>query len=275
MANINIYGTLFSDASKANDKVIVLGSQVYGNDTSAPAKDESGVYPETGKLISKNEFKGLLGTDWTSGLVPGSQYDINRFFKAKINNISANYVPYTGATKDVDLGSWRLSSNTTIRATQFDLNYQKALSNITVSQTSSNSIYLLIEGTTIGGTAYNCVSLEDFFKKTTLMVTPTTGGTHVTTLMGHIGSLYDKVNHITQPLRFKGVINTGGKLPGLNEGVEVGDVYHFNADVDPYNIGDEVVYVGNTPGVESPWELLGQNITPIPTDDINFKNLES
>ena len=268
MANINIYGTLFSDLSQVNEKVIVLGSQVYGNGTTAPAKDKSGVYPETGKLISKAEFNGLLGTGWTSGLVPGSQYDINRFFKAKINNISANYVPYSGATKNVSLGSnYHITSKGFYLSTA---NKYTNFSNLIGSSGDDTNIQILINNREAYGvnTSYNCIGLADIFNKVPLNFP----GNQGSSLSACLISLKSKIDNITNPLRFKGVINTGGKLP--TSGMEIGDVYHFNADVDPYNIGDEVVYVGNTPGVESPWELLGQNITPIPTDDITFKKLE-
>lgn len=268
MANINIYGTLFSNASKDNDKVIVLGSQVYGNDTTAPAKDESGVYPETGKLISKAEFNGLLGTGWTSGLVPGSQYDINRFFKAKINNISANYVPYTGATKDVSLGSHAITSAGVALST----NNIKPSS---VSSITSNSgIYLLINYS--GG--YNCIQLERLYKDIAFTVSPDSGS-NTSSLTGHLKTLYNKVNHITRPLRFMGIItskNTGNLPPTGAAAPEIGDVWHFNDDVvingTQYYKGDEVVYV-NMPG--NAWEILGQSITPIPTGSITFENLES
>lgn len=266
MANINIYGTLFSDASKANDKVIVLGSQVYGNDTSAPAKDESGVYPETGKLISKAEFNGLLGTDWTSGLVPGSQYDINRFFKAKINNISANYVPYTDATKNVNLGSHTITSGSItangLVNSSSGFYLTNKLTSIPTSIDANSGVYLLTNYS--GG--YNCLQLWKLYSE--LMFTSSGNGKN--SLIGHLNTLYSKVNHITNPLRFKGVINLGGKLP--DSGVEVGDVWHFNADVTPYYGGDEVVCTSISPNIT--WELLGQNITPIPKDNINFDKLE-
>lgn len=270
MANINIYGTLFSDASKDNDKVIVLGSQVYGNDTSAPAKDESGAYPETGKLISKNEFKGLLGTDWTSGLVPGSQYDINRFFKAKINNISANYVPYTGATKDVSLGSHAITSGSItangLVNSSSGFYLTNKLTSIPTSIDANSGVYLLTNYS--GG--YNCLQLWKLYSE--LMFTSSGNGKN--SLIGHLNTLYSKVNHITQPLRFKGVINEHSSHPTLpTSGVEVGDVWHFNTDVTPYYEGDDVVCTSISPNIT--WEILGQNITPIPKDNITIQNLES
>ena len=96
MANINIYGTLFSDASKANDKVIVLGSQVYGN-----KPDQSSTATP---IYTESNAQG-----WTSGLVMGNQYDINKFFKAELTNINNTlkdeYVPYVDAKREVDLGN--------------------------------------------------------------------------------------------------------------------------------------------------------------------------
>lgn len=267
MANINIYGTLFSNLSELNDKVIVLGSQVYGNDTSAPAKDESGVYPETGKLISKAEFNGLLGTGWTSGLVPGSQYDINRFFKAKINNISANYVPYSGATKNVSLGSnYHITSKGFYLSTA---NKYTNFGNLIGSSGDDTNIQILINNREAYGvnTSYNCIGLADIFNKVPLNFP----GSQGSSLFACLISLKSKIDHITNPLRFKGVINSGGKLP--DSGVEVGDVWHFNADVTPYYGGDEVVCTSISPNIT--WELLGQNITPIPTGSITFENLES
>ena len=269
MANINIYGTLFSDLSQVNEKVIVLGSQVYGNGTTAPAKDESGAYPETGKLISKAEFNGLLGTGWTSGLVPGSQYDINRFFKAKINNISANYVPYSGATKNVSLGSnYHITSKGFYLSTA---NKYTNFSNLIGSSGDDTNIQILINNREAYGvnTSYNCIGLADIFNKVPLNFP----GNQGSSLFACLISLKSKIDNITNPLRFKGVINTGGKLPGLNEGVEVGDVWHFNADVTPYYEGDEVVCTAVS-STSITWELLGQNITPIPDSKITFAELE-
>ena len=266
MANINIYGTLFSNLSERNDKVIVLGSQVYGNGV-----EVSGSSSEDGSIFTNAELR-QMGTTWTTNIVPGNQYDINRIFKLKINgietNINNNYVPYTGATANVNLGSHTITSGTITANGIVNSSNGFYLTNKTGASISSidndSGVYLL---TNYGG-GYNCLKLEKLY--TTIMFT--SGGNGSNSLTGHLNTLYSKVNHITQPLRFKGVINSGGKLP--TSGMEIGDVYHFNADVSPYNIGDEVVYVGNTPGVEGPWELLGQNITPIPDSKITFAELE-
>lgn len=266
MANINIYGTLFNNLSKNNEKVIVLGSQVYGNGVEVPGSSS-----EEGSIFTNTELR-QMGTTWTTNIVPGNQYDINRIFKLKINgietNINNNYVPYSGAGKNVNLGSHTITSGSITANGLVSSSsgfYLTKKSGASISSIDTNSdVYLL---TNYGG-GYNCLQLEKLYTE----ITFTSGGSGGNSLIGHLNNLYNKVNHITQPLRFKGVINTGGKLP--TSGMEIGDVYHFNADVSPYNIGDDVVYVGNTPGVEGPWELLGQNITPIPIDDIKFDKLE-
>ena len=212
------------------------------------------------------DLNNILGmsnvTGSTSGGCANNLYDV-----------LTGMIPYTGAGKDVNLGSHAIKAGSITaggRVTAIGVSLSNVLDSSISSITSDSGMYLL---TNYGG-SYNCLKLENLYKNIAFTISTDSGG-NTGPLIGHLTHLYNKVYHIKQPLRFKGVINTGGKLPGPNEGVEVGDVYHFNADVDPYNIGDEVVYVGNTPDVESPWELLGQNITPIPTDDINFKNLES
>lgn len=316
MANINIYGTLFSNLSELNDKVIVLGSQVYGNGVEVPGSSS-----EEGSIFTNTELR-QMGTTWTTNIVPGNQYDINRIFKLKINgiessissintnisNIKSNYLPLAGGTmvsgaeikstgliiratelilgttvdgviqlgegldrEDIFVHSdmhqaddkWHIYKTGNINAEKFVLNNKHVT---TYSTATWDSAYLLTNDTS--NSSVNCIKLGSVISSIPISIGHNTGP-----ISNHLSTLYNKVNHITQPLRFKGVINTGGKLP--ISGMEIGDVYHFNADVDPYNIGDEVVYVGNTPGVESPWELLGQNITPIPTGSITFENLES
>lgn len=272
MANINIYGTLFSNLSQNNEKVIVLGSQVYGNGVEAPdpTRDE-----ETTGIFTDLELK-QIGVAWTTNIVTGSQYDINRIFKLKINNIENNirdnYVPYTGATKNVDLGGHTIKSgNITaglVNSSQGFYLTNKSGASIPSIDTNSD-VYLL---TNCGG-GYNCLQLKKLY--TEIMFA--SGGSSGNSLIGHLNNLYNKVNHITNPLRFKGVINSGGKLP--TSGVEVGDVWHFNTDVAPYYGGDEVVCTSVVKGVggtgdEITWELLGQNITPIPDSKITFAELE-
>ena len=254
MANINIYGTLFNNLSKNNEKVIVLGSQVYGNkpDQSSTA---TAIYDET------DSTRG-----WTSGLVVGNQYDINKFFKAELTNINNTlkdeYVPYVNAKREVDLGTNFIISSA------FGLTTPKAPASI---DNEGKGLYLL----TNRSTKYNCVDLYSIFHNMNMnwSFIDDESLRHLT-LYDVIDYIHYKVNHITNPLRFKGVINSGGKLPGLNEGVEVGDVWHFNADISPYYEGDEVVCTAVT-STSITWELLGQNITPIPTGSITFENLES
>ena len=310
MANINIYGTLFSNLSELNDKVIVLGSQVYGN-----KPDQSSTATP---IYTESDAQG-----WTSGLVMGNQYDINRFFKLKINgiessissintnisNIKSNYLPLAGGTmvsgaeiksagliiratelilgttvdgviqlgegldrEDIFVHSdmhqaddkWCIYKTGNINAEKFVLNNKHVT---TYSTATWDSVYLLTNDTS--NSSVNCIKLGSVFSSIPISIGNNTGP-----ISNHLSTLYNKVNHITQPLRFKGVIDTGGKLPGLNEGVEVGDVWHFNADVTPYYGGDEVVCTAVS-STSITWELLGQNITPIPTTDINFDNLES
>ena len=210
------------------------------------------------------DLNNILGmsnvTGSTSGGCANNLYDV-----------LTGMIPYTGAGKDVNLGSHAIKAGSITaggRVTAIGVSLSNVLDSSISSITSDSGMYLL---TNYGG-SYNCLKLENLYKNIAFTISTDSGG-NTGPLIGHLTHLYNKVYHIKQPLRFKGVINTGDKLP--ISGMEIGDVYHFNADVDPYNIGDEVVYVGNTPDVESPWELLGQNITPIPTDDINFKNLES
>ena len=210
------------------------------------------------------DLNNILGmsnvTGSTSGGCANNLYDV-----------LTGMIPYTGAGKDVNLGSHAIKAGSITaggRVTAIGVSLSNVLDSSISSITSDSGMYLL---TNFGG-SYNCLKLENLYKNIAFTISTDSGG-NTGPLIGHLTHLYNKVYHIKQPLRFKGVINTGDKLP--ISGMEIGDVYHFNADVDPYNIGDEVVYVGNTPDVESPWELLGQNITPIPTDDINFKNLES
>lgn len=253
MANINIYGTLFNNLSKNNEKVIVLGSQVYGN-----KPDQSSTATP---IYTESEAHG-----WSSGLVMGNQYDINKFFKAELTNINNalkdEYVPYVDAKREVDLG------NNFIISSAFGLTTPKAPVSI---DNEGKGLYLL----TNRSTKYNCVDMYSIFH-------------HMNTTWSFIDdealrymSLYDvidyihyKVNHITNPLRFKGVIDEHSSHPTLpTSGVEVGDVWHFNTDVTPYYGGDEVVCTSISPNIV--WELLGQNITPIPTGSITFENLES
>lgn len=259
MANINIYGTLFNNLFKDNEKVIVLGSQVYGNGAEAPdpTSDE-----ESAGIFTDLELK-QIGTTWTTNIVMGSQYDINRIFKLKINNIENNiynnYVPYTGAGKNVDLWSH------TITSAGFGLTNLKAVPSVT---DGGKGLYLL----TNRSSTYNCVELYSLFHNTRINWSFIDDETlRDLTLYEVIDYINYKVNHITNPLRFKGVINPGDSLP--TKLVEVGDVWHFNTNVGSYYVGDEVVCTSISPNIT--WELLGQNITPIPTGSITFENLES
>ena len=209
------------------------------------------------------DLNNILGmsnvTGSTSGGCANNLYDV-----------LTGMIPYTGAGKDVNLGSHAIKAGSITaggRVTAIGVSLSNVMDSSISSITSDSGMYLL---TNYGG-GYNCLKLENLYKNIAFTISTDSGG-NTGPLIGHLTHLYNKVYHITQPLRFKGVINTGGKLP--ISGMEIGDVYHFNADVDPYNIGDEVVYVGNTPGVESPWELLGQNITPIPDSKITFAELE-
>ena len=176
--------------------------------------------------------------------------------KDAIDFLYSNCVPYTGARTNVNLGSH------TITSLGFGLTNPKAIPSDSIDDYGYGT-QLLINGSS----TTNCMELRSIYTDVIM-----DWSFNDLTLKDAIDYIHDKVNHITQPLRFKGVINTGGKLP--TSGMEIGDVYHFNADVGPYNIGDEVVYVGNTPGVDGPWELLGQNITPIPDSKITFAELE-
>ena len=103
MANINIFGSLWNNLSKDNEKIIAFGSQIYGNGLS---------YSATDRLVTTAELTAVGLTGWTSGAVEGNQYDINRFFKTKISkidssigsinanitNIKSNYLPLAGGT---------------------------------------------------------------------------------------------------------------------------------------------------------------------------------
>ena len=209
------------------------------------------------------DLNNILGmsnvTGSTSGGCANNLYDV-----------LTGMIPYTGAGKDVNLGSHAIKAGSITaggRVTAIGVSLSNVMDSSISSITSDSGMYLL---TNYGG-GYNCLKLENLYKNIAFTISTDSGG-NTGPLIGHLTHLYNKVYHITQPLRFKGVINTGGKLP--TSGMEIGDVYHFNADVGPYNIGDEVVYVGNTPGVEGPWELLGQNITPIPDSKITFAELE-
>ena len=112
-------------------------------------------------------------------------------------------------------------------------------------------------------------------------ITGTDSGGCANNLYDVLSSLSGKISTITQPLRFKGVIDSGGSLPV--KGVEVGDVYHFNADIAPYHAGDEVVCINVTKGLEGTQdevtcELLGRNtvdVTRIDPNNITIENLES
>lgn len=254
MANINIYGTLFNNLSKNNEKVIVLGSQVYGN-----KPDQSSTATP---IYTESDARG-----WTSGLVMGNQYDINKFFKAELTNINNTlkdeYVPYVDAKREVDLGT------NFIIASAFGLTTPKAPVAI---DNEGKGLYLL----TNRSTKYNCVDVRTLFHNMIMywsfIVDDDEALKHMTTY-DVINYIYDKVNHITQPLRFKGVINEHSSRPTLpTSGVEVGDVWHFNTDVAPYYEGDEVVCTSISPNIV--WELLGQNITPIPNSKITFAELE-
>ena len=187
-------------------------------------------------------------------------------------DVLTGVVPYTGATKKVDLGRH------TITSAGFALSsgtHSSAIADSTTIINADSNIRLLVD--TVDGK--NQINLAGLYRTVKLMVDNAKGTTGwAYTLYDHFHNLYDKVNHITNPLRFKGVINSGGKLP--TSGVEVGDVWHFNTDVVPYYGGDEVVCtkvvkgVGGTSDVIT-WEILGQNITPIPDSKITFENLES
>lgn len=250
MANINIYGTLFSNLSELNDKVIVLGSQVYGN-----KPDQSSTATP---IYTESSAQG-----WSSGLVMGNQYDINKFFKAELTNINNSlkdeYVPYVDAKREVDLG------NNFIISSAFGLTTPKAPVSI---DNEGRGLYLL----TNRSSTYNCVELYSLFHNTRINWSFIDDETlRDLTLYEVIDYINYKVNHITNPLRFKGVINPGDSLP--TKLVEVGDVWHFNTNVGSYYVGDEVVCTSISPNIT--WELLGQNITPIPTGSITFENLES
>lgn len=117
-------------------------------------------------------------------------------------------------------------------------------------------------------------------------ITGTDSGGCANNLYDVLSSLSGKISTITQPLRFKGVINTGGSLPVKD--VEVGDVYHFNDNIGSYYAGDEVVCINVIKGVEGiggvqvqdeiTWELLGRNtvdVTRIDPNSITIGNLES
>ena len=112
-------------------------------------------------------------------------------------------------------------------------------------------------------------------------ITGTDSGGCANNLYDVLSSLSGKISTITQPLRFKGVINTGGSLPV--KGVEVGDVYHFNDNIGSYYAGDEVVCINVIKGFEdaqdeATWELLGRNtvdVTRIDPNNITIGNLES
>ena len=210
------------------------------------------------------DLNNILGmsnvTGSTSGGCANNLYDV-----------LTGMIPYTGAGKDVNLGSHTITSTGFILAPG---TYSSAITDSTTIINNYSNIKLLVDTVSSSG-GNNYINLAGLYHTVKLMVNNANGATGwAYTLYDHLHNLYDKVNHITQPLRFKGVIDTGGKLPGLNEGVEVGDVWHFNADVTPYYGGDEVVCTAVS-STSITWELLGQNITPIPTTDINFDNLES
>lgn len=212
------------------------------------------------------DLNNILGmsnvTGSTSGGCANNLYDV-----------LTGMIPYTGARTNVDLGSHtitsgRITANGLVNSSSGFYLTNKTGASISSIDTDSG-VYLL---TNYGG-GYNCLKLEKLYN--TIMFA--SGGNGSNSLTGHLNTLYSKVNHITNPLRFKGVINTGGKLP--TSGVEVGDVWHFNADVTPYYGGDEVVCTRVVKGAggtsdEITWEILGQSITPIPIDNIKFDKLE-
>lgn len=217
------------------------------------------VTPDTSDLNSILGMSNVTGS--ASGGCANNLYDV-----------LTGVVPYTGATKNVDLGGHAIKSgNITAGLVNSSQGfYLTNKSGASISSIDTNSdVYLL---TNYGG-GYNCLQLKKLYTE----IVFASGGSSGNSLIGHLNNLYNKVNHITNPLRFKGVINPGGKLP--TSGVEVGDVWHFNTDVAPYYGGDEVVCTSVVKGVggtsdEITWEILGQNITPIPDSKITFAELE-
>lgn len=262
MANINIFGALWNNLSNDWEKIIAYGTQIYGNGES---------YSESDGLIGDNDLNEV-SLSWTEGLVKGNQYDINRFFKAKIGSIQTsigsiqtNYVPYTGATRNVTLGNYDLSSSgfyltSAKRFTGFD----KPID----SSSNSIGIYILANAG-LSNPTYNCIDLADIFKTVKLDISG-----EQKSIFEHLASLKDKPNNITNPLRFMGVVNSGGSLPASD--VSVGDVWHLNVDMTAgdkqYWIGDDVVCTSASPIT---WELLGANVERIDPSEINVDNLES
>lgn len=358
MANINIYGSLWNNLSNNDEKIIAFGTQIYGN----------GLPSTTAKLVTKDELTAVGLAGWSSGVVEGNQYDINRFFKAKItkidgsigsintniSNIKNNYVPYTGATKDVNLGSHTITSlgfgltdpkamtsfddgghgthllingssttncmelrsiytgvnldwgftesslydaidflhsncvpytgatanvnlgSHTITSAGFTLSSGTLSSAITGSTTINNndsSIRLLVDA--VDGK--NQINLAGLYRTVKLVVDNANGATGLAnTLHDHFHNLYNKVNNITNPLRFMGTVGSGGSLPTSN--VSKGDMWHLNIDLKvgsvQYYAGDDLVCVDpSTSPIK--WDLLGANIVRIEPKDITVDNLES
>lgn len=213
-----------------------------------------------------SDLNNILGmsnvTGSTSGGCANNLYDV-----------LTGMIPYTGATKNVDLGGHAIKSgNVTAGLVSSSSGfYLTNKTSASISSIDTNSgVYLL---TNYGG-GYNCLQLEKLYTE----IAFTSGGSSGNSLIGHLNNLYDKVNHITRPLRFVGIIsskNSGNLPPTGAADPEIGDVWHFNDTVEingtTYYKGDEVVYVG-IPG--NPWEILGQNIEPIPDSKITFAELE-
>lgn len=213
------------------------------------------------------DLNNILGMSNVTGSVSGGCAN-------NLYDVLTGMIPYTGARTNVDLGSHtitsgRITANGLVNSSSGFYLTNKSGASISSIDTNSG-VYLL---TNYGG-GYNCLQLEKLYTE----IAFTSGGSSGNSLVGHLNNLYDKVNHITRPLRFMGIItskNSGNLPPTGAAAPEIGDVWHFNDDVvingTQYYKGDEVVYV-NMPG--NAWEILGQSITPIPTDDITFKKLE-
>lgn len=316
MANINIYGSLWNNLSEKNEKIIAFGSQIYGNGLS---------YSTTDRLVTSAELTAVGLTGWTSGAVEGNQYDINRFFKAKmssidssigsintnISNIKSNYLPLAGGTmvsgaeiksttgliiragelilgttvngviqlgegldrEDIFVHSdmhqvddkWQIFKNGNINAEKFVLNNKHVP---TYSINTWDSTHLLTNDTS--DSSVNCIKLGHVVSSIPINISNNT-----CPISNHLNTLYTKVNNITNPLRFKGVIVEGVDLP--TNGVSVGDVWHLNTDQKPatvqYYAGDDVVCI-SVPSSGTPiWELLGANITRIEPSEINEDKL--